>query len=175
MKQTMFNSCLNVGVTRFAKPYVMMACLVMTFMLGTQISTGQTMVELGETKSAHTIALIQDEMQFLEQEQKTPVGAVQTEKNHLIVRYYQSVLDKVGKGGDFKRSLSEIEATFDYSGIAGSNEELATSQQYDNSVMDPNSEDYRDLKMLVFGLNLSDDDDSDLEAIFTFWRTLKNR
>ncbi len=173
MKQTnLFNCRLSVGRPRFAKPLgFSVVCLALMFILGTQTSTAQTMTDLGEVKSEHVVNLIKGEMQFLEQEQKNPVGAVKTEKNHLIINYYDDVLDAFGTGGDIKEALMYVESTY-----GATNDRTATFSNYpQNSVMDPSSLDAKNLAVLVNQLNLSDSDDSDLVAIFNYWRTLKNQ
>jgi len=178
MKQTnLFNSCLSLGRVGFAKPLgISMVCLAFLLIMGTQNATAQTMVELGEVKSANAINLIQDEIQFLEQEDKYPTGSTETDKNYLVVRYYRSVLDKFDDGADIKVALREIGATYDHRpSNVGTSISDANATVEETSVLDPNGADMRDLVTLILGLKLSDDDDSDLEAIFTFWRTLKNR
>ena len=173
MKQTnLFNCRLSLSKPRFAKPLgILAACLALMFTLGTQNSTAQTMVELGEVKSAETIKLVQGEMQFLEQEMKNPVGSVNTDKNELIIRYYGDVINSFGDGANIKDALLNIESTFGNG--EGSPTEFAAHPTH--AVMDPLSTDIKGLKALVSQLNLYDNDDSDLVAVFNYWRTLKNR
>lgn len=172
MKQTnLFNRRLNLGKLRFAKPLgITVVCLAFMFILGAQKSTAQTMVDLGEVKSETTINLVKGEMQFLEQELKTPAGPVKTEKNEQIIRYYQDVLVSFKDGGDIKDAFMNYEST---RGTHEGGPAFATHPN--NIVMDPNGLDHKDLLLLVNQLNLSDNDDSDLVAIFNYWRTLKNQ
>lgn len=149
----------------------MMLCLAFVFVLGAQKSTAQTMTELGEVRSERIYKAIQSEMQFLEQEMKYPAGSVNTDKNEQIIMYYNDVLSSFGNGGDIKEAFMYIESTY---GAANANEHEFANHPA-NAVMDPAGLDLKDLGELVDQLDLSDDDDSDLDAIFNYWRTLKNQ
>ena len=173
MKQTnLFNCRLSMGRPRFAKPLgLTVVCLALMFILGTQNSTAQTVSELGEVRSDLTIQLVQGEMQSLEQEMKNPVGPVKTGKNEQVIRYYSDVISSFRGGADIKVALLDTEST------NGTSDDGAAvfATHPENSVMDPLSTDHKDLEILVDQLNLFDNDNSDLVAIFNYWRTLKNR
>lgn len=173
MNQTNLFSCrLSMRRPRFAKPLgFSVVCLALMFILGTQKSTAQTATELGEVKSSEVVALIQGEVDFLEMEQKVPVGPVKTDKNDQIARYYSEILSSFRKGGDIKEAFMYVEST--YGAHKGSPAGFATHPA--QSVMDPATGDLKDLQLLVNQLNLSDNSDSDLVAIFNYWRTLKNQ
>jgi hypothetical protein len=141
------------------------------FILGTHKTTAQTMTELGEVKSAHAITLIKGEVEFLEMEQKVPVGPVKTDKNDQIIRYYGDVLTSFEDGGNIKDAFMYVEST--YGTYKGSSAEFANHPA--QSVMDPSAGDLKGLQTLVNQLDLSDNSDSDLVAIFNYWRTLKNQ
>ena len=174
MNQTNLFSCrLSMRRPRFAKPLgFSVVCLALMFMLGTQKSTAQTMTEIGEIKSAEVITLIQGEVEFLEMEQKVPVGPVKTDKNDQINRYYGEVISSFKNGGDIKDAFMYIESTY---GTHKANGTASFANHPAQSVMDPTSGDLKDLQMLVNQLNLSDNSDSDVVAIFNYWRTLKNQ
>ncbi len=174
MKQTnLFNCRLSMCRPRFAKPLgFTVVCLALMFILGTQRSTAQTAVELGELKANEAIQLVEGEVQFLEQEMKNPVGPVKTDKNDQIIRYYRDVMKSFAdEGAEIQDAFMYVESTYGNS----QGEPAAFATHPSNSVMDPASSDLKDLRFIVDQLDPSDNNDGDIVAIFNYWRTLKNQ
>ena len=174
MKQTSFLNCrLNMNRPRFAMPLgFTVVCLALFFVLGTQTSTAQTMTDIGEVKTADAFSLMQAEMMSLELEEKNPPANVKTERNFLVRAYYEDVISEISKGSPIRGAFMSLNSVTGSDKIQEENPDLSGSALI---LLDRESSDYRTFTSMVLGLNLADADNSDLEAIFTFWRTLKNQ
>ena len=174
MKQTNFLNCrLSMGRPRFAKPLgFTVVCLGLMFIFGTQKSAAQTMADVGEVKTSQAFELVQAEMDFLGQEGKDPAVTVNTDRNILVYRYYENVLREISNGNVIRKAFMSLK---DVSGSDASQALYPHLDEGTRTVLDLESTDFQVLSSLVLQLNLSDNDDSDLEAIFNYWRTLKNQ
>lgn len=174
MKQTNFLNCrLSMGRPRFAKPLgFTVVCLGLMFILGTQNSAAQSMTDIGEVKTSDAFELVQAEMEFLAQEMKDPSVTVNADKNFLVYRYYENVIRGISKGEVIRKAFMSLKD------VTNSDYNQAQNPHLDGStlaVLDLESSDYQTLAALVLQLDLSDNNDSDLVAIFDYWRTLKNQ
>lgn len=134
-------------------------CVVL---FGQQKVTAQTMESVGEIKAAEFTALVQDEMHFLELEQKNPIGAVKTEKNDKIRAYYKSAIASWKQGADIKDELSYVNR------VVQASAEDSQQAAYDRN-------DFMGLINAINQLDFSDSSNADVNAIFDFWRTYKNQ
>lgn len=164
MKQTnLFESRLSLSTLG------MMLLLAVVFVLGAQNSTAQTKVEFGELQSEQVLKAIESEMQFLEQEVRTPVGPVNTEKNVQVIQYYRGVHSAFRTGADIKVALKDIK-------ITGAPEATlpADASNYTPTVMDDAQSTLRFYFATIDQLDLLDGN-VDLGPVFDYWRTLKNQ
>lgn len=151
-------------------------CVAIMFVLGTLNAEAQTMIELGELKSAELFRYVQDEMDNLEIEIKNPSSGVITDYNEPLIKYYKRVLLAFDAGSDFKEALKQHpgKSMADFFPDQPEIEDVTTTGQDVPSIV-PTPSEYLQLLGLISNLDLFDNDSSDLDDIFEYWRTLKNQ
>ncbi len=173
MKQTNLLSCrLSAFRTSVIKSLGLMSISLLFFIvLGTQNVTAQTMVDIGELKSESTIKLVQGEIEFLEVESKNdPANSIH---NGQLIAYYNNVIVRFKNGDDFKVALQDTRAlsTVPTKGNIGA----PTFKNSAGQTIVNNSGDFKTLYLMIDDVNLADNIDTDLIAIFNYLRTLKNQ
>ncbi len=172
MKQTNLLSCrLSAFRTSVVKSLGLMSISLLFFIvLGTQNVTAQTMVDIGELKSEHTIKLVQGEIEFLEVETKN--SSANSIHNGQLIAYYNDVIARFKNGEDFKAALKDTRALSTNPTKSTGAPTFSTSA---GEVIIDDAGEYKTLHQMIDDVNLADGFDGDLIAIFNYLRTLKNQ
>ena len=172
MKKTNLLSCWPAATTMKA---VKTLCFTLAFVFvcaGWQSANAQTMIEAGELQSATIIKLVQNEMNSLELEMKTPTTGVKVDRNEQLIAFYKNVLDEFTNGGDFKEEMLNVSnvGTY-YTAVGNANSETIGAEA--QPIVD--GPDAKQFAIMINSIDFRNANASDMNNVFNFLRTLKNQ